>query len=1138
MKTLFHYKLNKSINLWIVEDFDLSNTDEIVKVFDFELKKEKNYHQEDLKPLKQVLEKLNQQFSIIFLFEKYHNFSFLSKFYYIERKKILQGQKKVSEKMINDKIWRKYQEIYDNFTKNIELFDHLLESSEQNLTRITKILKTIKYIKYDLTNLLNFIENYQYHWDNETKNNSLDLLFGELNNLHNFVEVILVYYAKKSGKWEQKFKVALNPAILNTNPEINKNFQSADIQNLTQEVEKLGKQNELNKQTKTNFLELVNCYLNHILFNQNFFQASNNHNYKAECKKIYEEFNNSNYSYWQKEKEFMQDFLKKVGSDLNITIDDKDKSFVQLNKELYQLTRKKRELKEAEKNCAEISKQITEIKRKIQIKLKSWLYWQFVSIQWEKAKIAQIFSQKNQELMNKLNFDKELEAYSHFGYLIKWNNRIFLYLLEKQPSFNINLAEEHLKQFLTNTSNYQAHIFQSLTLKWLTKLAFIKQAFWTVPNNIMSIYKQKSYNKRERNNNRQANLHTYIWFLLTCLNSEKWKELFDYVQIDKLKKANQYTSLIDFEKDLLRNSYAVKTYNVDIEKLKQEKLFFELDIVNRKFVQGEWVEYNKQFENETPQLKRQNDIQIFYNFFDVLMSGTKEFIDNNYENIRLVPDVKLFLNTKLEWDTKKEKIKLKADNYDVYHKNRLFRNKLTVSFLFEYNPLEIGKNAEVEKQNWLKTIVENSKQDDFTVFWIDIWETEFATLWIYDKNLIPKTITVNWKEESILNLTDLKVNKWEIVKLNSNNSEKYHFLADFYKYLFHCQSNLKDILTKIWEITVSKQEYQNIKNKISQAVDLFIQDFQAWNNREFLKRFFPIYENENQQFQWLKQFLFDFIKIKEWQTINLSDHYKEIFKKFEWLKSINFKEAFGSNFIGIIRYLLDRFPNSILVFENSRSSYQWWDSTLQNILSKSYGAYVWNYIFQSLFNWFKWLIKWLSKTENNWQIKQFTYFDKNLTKSLESQHGNYWYNGIIFRVDNYNTSKACPKCNESLIFVENWKVMENKKVKCLFGHGETEFETKMHHINDPQDTHYEKWKYFSENCVYNLENDDRFTTWDDIATYNIAKKWLEYLQNINSLQVPTSNPTGKSYNKKQKIPWEYSQEMKMTSNITFTSAKK
>jgi hypothetical protein len=96
----------------------------------------------------------------------------------------------------------------------------------------------------------------------------------------------------------------------------------------------------------------------------------------------------------------------------------------------------------------------------------------------------------------------------------------------------------------------------------------------------------------------------------------------------------------------------------------------------------------------------------------------------------------------------------------------------------------------------------------------------------------------------------------------------------------------------------------------------------------------------------------------------------------------------------------------------------------------------------------------------------------------------------------------------------------------------------MHHINDPQDTHYEKWKYFSENCVYNLENDDRFTTWDDIATYNIAKKWLEYLQNINSLQVPTSNPTGKSYNKKQKIPWEYSQEMKMTSNITFTSAKK
>ncbi|MDR2640636.1 MAG: hypothetical protein LBC61_04955 [Candidatus Peribacteria bacterium] len=50
------------------------------------------------------------------------------------------------------------------------------------------------------------------------------------------------------------------------------------------------------------------------------------------------------------------------------------------------------------------------------------------------------------------------------------------------------------------------------------------------------------------------------------------------------------------------------------------------------------------------------------------------------------------MNTILEEETeeKKEKRKIsQVKSYDVYHKQRRFRNKLKASFLFEYNPLEI-----------------------------------------------------------------------------------------------------------------------------------------------------------------------------------------------------------------------------------------------------------------------------------------------------------------------------------------------------------------------------------------------------------------------------------------------------------------
>jgi hypothetical protein len=237
------------------------------------------------------------------------------------------------------------------------------------------------------------------------------------------------------------------------------------------------------------------------------------------------------------------------------------------------------------------------------------------------------------------------------------------------------------------------------------------------------------------------------------------------------------------------------------------------------------------------------------------------------------------------------------------------------------------------------------------------------------------------------------------------------------------------------------------------------------------------------------------------------------------IKKVNFKDAFWADFVWVIRKLLEIFPNSIIVIENlwenkkynftneiTKESFKKLDSKQRNIL-KSFWAYVWNYIIESLFSGFKWLL--------DWKIKQYVYIDKNITNSIKSQHWFYWYNWIIFWVDEYCTSKACPVCNGDLIFwkiedVEKnnnthkeLKILENENINQLFWHWtNATFENEMHHYKEWN--WYDYWEFLEEakkskndSCDYNMKKTPHWfsfiESWDDLATYNIAKKWIEYL---------------------------------------------
>jgi hypothetical protein len=74
----------------------------------------------------------------------------------------------------------------------------------------------------------------------------------------------------------------------------------------------------------------------------------------------------------------------------------------------------------------------------------------------------------------------------------------------------------------------------------------------------------------------------------------------------------------------------------------------------------------------------------------------------------------------------------------------------------------------------------------------------------------------------------------------------------------------------------------------------------------------------------------------------------------------------------------------------------------------------------------------------------------------------------------------------------------------LYGHLKWEqWEHNMHHCDDSKNYHNIEnhiSKDNKANCDYHMQKNnywfDFIKDWDDLATYNIAKKWLEYIESL------------------------------------------
>ena len=1130
----FNYKTNKSVTFGLIDknhNFPVpEKKDYKIQILDKTFYILKNNALEDIfNKILAISGELSNLFSKFFITEKYHNFDFNSIFQANEKRKL--QLRNVSKNVLNQKIWNKYKSQFKNLVQNIILLEYYLNQPKENLSRVSNMAKIIKWIKNDIEKLSEFIQNYIPR--NPEREKLVEKIIKEVSwkELNDFLK----FFSQKANNKILEYKVALNPAILNAHNEINYEYYKKELEELKKELEKLEKKNQANQDVKRKFEEEVKAFLNHILYQHNFFQKwewrtkvffdvdwNKYSNYYEFTKQIFNRYKNyiqnNQWDNLQYHEKLVLDFLRKnwLVSYIDFKTDEvNSRKWIEidyefLNKALNQklnlkefknkirekretlkgklfnlnylqvltlidkLNWQKAELKKQWQNVEKLSEYIREAKwlKNTILKNENNLYWKFIAPKWTKAKTAQKLWQIRTEYLQKQNFDKELKSYTHFGFIVKKWERFFILPFEKEKLIWEKGFDYEKARNLLNTSKnweYTAYIFRSLTLKWFEKLLFLKDAFNLRETdkfkNSKKIWKQKKYTK-----NKEA-LRNLIEFYLEILKTDKAKALFPYLDYE-FQVPEKYNSLTEFEKDLLKNSYKVDSFKIDVD----ENKLVEIDIVDRSF------EYNKDI---PPRLQNKNDIQLFGKWFF-------NFIDSHqetwFDKIRLLPEIKIYIRYKLSnWQPKEIKLK----NWrKILAWARFYKDIIKANFLFELNPLGIWQNPQVEQKKFL----ENLKQQKLYYIWIDVWQNELATLWVFKINngrLVPQEIEVDGRKQKIINLTDLKVDNWKVDNWKiitqkawkwKSNSDKFRAIKEMFRQILYWQIYLKEILEALNET----RNIEETLNKYEGKWKVFPK-FKS-NFSDIYKQFFPWLE------KWLKEFLKNYFKDK--QVSNYLDFYNDIFQKLQLAKVINLKDAFSSNFIWVILKILEQYP-WILIFEalHTGKTYKAKDeiskiekddiTKIDAQLIRDFNTYFLPYLLKAVFNKLTKVIK----INDNWiNISQYVYLNKNYENSIKKwSKEKYWNNGIIFWVDEAFTSQACPVCWKNIYWHLKWEKWEHN----------------MHHCDEPKncpdiENHISKGN--SANCDYHMSKNnywfDFIKSWDDLAAYNIAKRWYEYFNSL------------------------------------------
>lgn len=713
---------------------------------------------------------------------------------------------------------------------------------------------------------------------------------------------------------------------------------------------------------------------------------------------------------------------------------------------------------------------------------------------WFCSEIEKVDSQYWIRKAEKLSLEREKEQ----ARLERW-----LAILSKDLDWNYYInsfsnedskdAFEKLKNINSESWDYSYFIMKSITLRALQKLCWKENFKKTVVNKI-----NKKFTKVDKDNSG--------------------------TQVTKFRSFEEIgNDIVEFYVDILEKQSTLDVsyrswYDDWVKKLKWAKDLDELEILLKQetYTLIEYKIPHKDFEEILKKYKG-NQYQITSRDFNLNRSKsiftewwnafwTIENKKNNYVS-RINPELTISLR---KWNEAFQKTQPHRKASDNFLLTMSYSHHTDKSYIDDAFIKDEERKSSLEQFN--KNYNENHKFD--YIYWLDKWTNELVTLWVF-KKVWDKLEKVNISEEiPVYRITEkwLKYSKKYLTRAEWYNWEREIFL---YKNpsLFIDEIDNEELFEKvhidscIWNLNCAKLIKWNIilnwdinwflsLNKIAAKRHLYdaitkwfmskdtitfddvknnfyYEHASAWKNFDKVVFYLDSFEGITTKNEIEKE-LNNYIKL-------VKEHKSKEDISIDWINKK--RVAISWNIVWIILKLQEKFPWYIV-----------WEALSVNQNNKNISsnhAFLWNLINDKIYQ------KLMLSLDVPPILKKYR---SELTKDI-TQHGK------IFYIDEKFTSKACPSCNDTLTIEVNWILKEkdpNKdKVYQLFWHL-SQYENEMHHINDKSDKNYEKWKWKSWSlesgsiCDYNMKYNtkwfDFIRSWDDLATYNIAKKAKEYLE--------------------------------------------
>ena len=699
-----------------------------------------------------------------------------------------------------------------------------------------------------------------------------------------------------------------------------------------------------------------------------------------------------------------------------------------------------------------------------------------------------------------------------------------------------NIEDVKIENFSNNSGEWDFKIYKyhQLSFSAIEKLCLLKD--WDYANNEQLIKDWDKYKYQKKDliekcdlfkNNKNEHWRKTKWKCSDCdrLTNEKKQQFLKNFQdqiikiLETLKNDNKY-SWYDFSSFLpeIKKLDSVEKiiefiehhfYKLEEKHISEEKLFELADNKNILLFQiynKDFNIYKEKFLSDEEKLEEKEHWEE-----TKLLKITKRKKEAK-PNLFTLYWKDIFKNESFLWqewgiffrkaDPEKEEKRFRNNKFLVSFDVRFYKWKtIWNARVCDKKEDKIKKQIDFLEKNLL-SLIKKEWLEKFTFLWIDRWEKEHLTWWLYDHNL--DYLWTIWNTNFVKkvgkeNKSFKVLQKPELTYLPSSSEKNIYKQIE----LNHCYFN------KEWQ--EEKDTYLNIIWLQKYHIKKIFQKDENWIFYSDLRNWWKI--KLKKQWYWFE------IVDKDWNPIILRDSSdnKEVIdyyllfeaERYKRILDINSELKYSINmwklkkwYIAIIKDFLKQkieefekqWKHLIIVFEN-QSSKKW-----NEITNKFKWASILEEAEKDLVNSFSYL-----KFKGNAKISWIQLWMNLKKEDLVTKDSEYTlYNHILF-IDPKNTSQACPVCNSNFIKeIRKWKVKENESINKLCWHWKwEEAEASMHHINDASDQNYAKWKWKSWSledgsiCDYNMKHNpkwfDFIQSWDDLATYNIAKKAKEYL---------------------------------------------